>query len=191
MKRPSHLANRLLKSKSFIILVCAVALGVGLLGIAYESERKKNVQLLNKNSHPVITSNSVTASDIERTNTASDESSTPGRNSVKSNTQIKSSTPTTTPIPKPPVTRNCSYSAIPYNHSFVKGTGPYTRGSDGTSETCTYSDGRPPDTSTLIQPRQQVNYINITTSDYDTARDICDDYPSKYFETCMQVVRQQ
>ncbi len=85
---------------------------------------------------------------------------------------------------------SCSYAwDVPFKNFFVAGSG-YDPGYNGYGKTCTHSDGSTPTYTVLIQPHNQVNYINQTSSDYGNALKICTvnyDFTGGNVDECMKI----
>lgn len=78
-----------------------------------------------------------------------------------------------------------------YKTYYVKGTGPYNTGRNGVTTTCTYSDGRPP-TITIDRPAvDEIRYVNVTATDYNSAVNVCKLEPPEFLQACVQVVMQE
>lgn len=109
----------------------------------------------------------------------------------KSSTQTSSSALETTSIQEEAVTKDCNhFTTIPYKYVFIPGKGPIVFGQEGMSQTCYYSDNRPPEASVFMKPIDEIVYMNVYTADYDSAVNICSSYPVNYQNDCISVVMQ-
>ena len=191
----SHIRKYLTKLSRVQLSIIALVIVIGTVGVYAQYQHSRNSSDKNKASSnqssdlPVTSANTPGLSSGE--NSAAEANQSSSRSSSTSSSTPKTQTkylPAGSSLP-PPVTKNCTGAwDVPFKHIFVAGTGPFYLGSNGLSETCTYSDGRLPETTVAIAPKDQVNYMNVSSADYNTAAGICDDYPAAYFQACMQVV---
>lgn len=112
---------------------------------------------------------------------------TPSQKSQSPKPQASSNAQNNTPEAKPYVSPVCTTDYnIPYKHIFVRGSQGVSGGTEGSLMTCTYSDGRPTETYGH-PPRDKIHYMNVSSTDYGAAYNICKDYPG-YEDACMQIV---
>jgi hypothetical protein len=177
----NYLRKHIVTSTLFrVIVICLVIAGASLYTYAQnQTKQEKTVAASHATKQAAQLVSTPSSSPVTTPSSASTTSTT---------TQSVKSTPVSPSAPAPQVSVNCTAASIPFKIIFVSGTGPYTPGNVGISRTCTYSDGRPAETTTFMQPDDQINYMNVSSADYGTAANICKNYPEEYFDACMQVI---
>jgi hypothetical protein len=142
----------------------------------------------------------ITLGDGSTTNNGDGAAGSTGQNSqtsssmaTPSHSQSSSQTGSTGgSTPAAPHVTGCTTSTIPFKYHFVAGSGLHL-GSNGLRETCQMSDGTST-TTVAYPPDDEIEYMNVSTADYNNAVNICNNYisgsgiPSSYLNQCVAVV---
>ncbi len=178
--------------KIVILLSCVFILGTAAIAIAYSlssSSEESTTPPVASEPIPIATDNKPTENQDAPIDTNAVSEAVTSNSTIRQSDSGNPNPPSSTSRPNlPPV---CTTKTTPYKYVFIKGTGPYNTGYDGSVTTCTYADGRPSYTVGEYPVVDKVVYLNVTTEYYVAAEEICRSYPSEYLQACIAVVMQQ